>query len=119
MNSISKEERIEQDWGILVTKLSSIFSDGDALQVDTILYLIGIQELGKGASEFTKDDKINIMHIAVCKILEPYGYYQYSHQDPDGWPHFEVLKKLPHLNATAQNTLMQEAILDYFEKRNF
>ena len=61
--------------------------------IETILFLIGVQELGSGQQKFTKDDKVNLIHIAVCRLLEAFGYYKFSHYDNDGSPHFEELEK--------------------------
>ena len=107
-------EQIQQKWEEIVLDLSAKFADGDTIGIDSIMYLIGIQELGKGAQEFSKDDKLNLMHIAVCKLLEPFDYYEFSHRDSDGWPHYNLLKELPNLNTSAQTLLMKEAIIEYF-----
>jgi len=79
-----------------------------------VLFLIGVRELGKGYQSFKKDEKLNLMHIAICSVLEPYGYYERLGEDEDGWPHFENKKKLPLLNQQEQETFMKKAILEYF-----
>ena len=33
--------------------------------IETLLFLIGIQELGSGKQKYSKDDKVNLIHIAV------------------------------------------------------
>lgn len=82
--------------------------------IDTLLFLIGVQELGSGKQKYTKDDKLNILHIAVCRLLEPFGYYKFSHYDDDGYPHFEELEQLPELKPNEQQILMKKAIIQYF-----
>lgn len=111
---MSKADKLESQWNELSTTLANKFADGDTLSVESIIYLIGIQELGKGPIEFSKDDKINLMHIAICRLLEPYGYYEFDYVDADGWPHFNLLKELPSLQAEAQSRMMKEAIIGYF-----
>lgn len=83
-------------------------------QIDTILFLIGVQELGSGKQKYTKDDKLNILHIAVCRLLEPFGYYKFTDYDDDGYPHFEEVEKLPELKPNEQQILMKKAIIQYF-----
>ncbi len=83
-------------------------------QIDTILFLIGVQELGSGKQKYTKDDKLNILHIAVCRLLEPFGYYKFSHYDDDGFPHFDEVEELPELKPNEQQLLMKKAIIQYF-----
>lgn len=83
-------------------------------QIDTILFLIGVQELGSGQQKYTKDDKVNILHIAVCRLLEPFGYYKFREYDDDGYPHFDEVTPLPELKPNEQQILMKKAIIQYF-----
>lgn len=104
----------EKRWRDLVTTLSKRF-DAGTLDLNAILFLIGVQELGQHAREFKKDEKVALMHIAICVVLMPYGYYKELGRDADGWPHFERVKELPPLVAEEQERLMKEAVLGYFE----
>lgn len=82
--------------------------------VENLLFLIGIQELGSGQQKYTKDDKVNLIHIAVCRLLEPFGYYSFQDYDDDGWPIYQQLEELPELKANEQQLLMKKAIIQYF-----
>ncbi len=110
-----KEETLKEKWQEIQQKISNRFGDGETLEVDAIVYLIGVQELGQGYRKFKKDEKINLMHIAVCKLLEPYGYYEFEYFDEDGWPHYKLNEKLPSLKAGEQTVLLKQAIINYFE----
>lgn len=116
---MSRDTRLKERWELLVKKLSNQFADGDELDLDSIIYLIGVQELGKVHQKFKKDEKVNLMHIAICRLLEPYGFYEFDYVDRDGWPHFKVKEELPPLKAGEQSVLMKEAIVNYFLERNF
>lgn len=116
---MDKKTDLKEKWNFLVEKLSEDFSDGDPLQIDGIIYLIGVQELGQGHRKFKKDEKVNLMHIAICKLLEPYGYYEFDFFDNDGWPHYKVLNELPNLKAGEQTVLMKEAIVNYFDEIDY
>ena len=80
-----------------------------------ILFLIGLQELGLGYSKLNKNQKLDVMHIAVCALLSQWGYYTFSGHDKDGWPHWQATEKLPHLAPKEQNKLIKEAIVEYFD----
>lgn len=108
------DEKLKERWETLVLKLSSQFADGDELDLDAIIYLIGVQELGQVHRSFKKDEKLDLMHIAICRLLEPYGYYEFDYYDEDGWPHYKIKETLPHLKAGEQSILMKEAIVGYF-----
>ncbi len=112
---MSRDIQLKEDYERVLEILSSKFGDGEQLNLDAIIYLIGVQELGKGAVEFKKDDKVNLMHIAICRLLEPFGYYEFDFFDNDGWPHYKVLEELPILKAGEQTVLMKEAIVFYFK----
>ncbi len=107
--------QFEKRWRGLVNDLSTRFQAG-TLDLNAILFLIGVQELGQHAREFRKDEKVALMHIAICVLLRPYGYYRELGRDADGWPHFERVKDLPALGPEEQERLMKEAVLTYFEQ---
>ena len=108
-------EELKEKWEKLVKDVSVRFGDGEELDLDAIIFLVGVQELGMGFGKFKKDEKLNLMHIAICRVLEPYGYYEYEGRDPDGWPHYKVLEQLPSLKPGEQSLLMKEALVKYFE----
>ncbi|WP_339833211.1 hypothetical protein [uncultured Flavobacterium sp.] len=111
---MSRDEQLKERWETVVSLLSNKFADGDTLDLDAIIYLIGVQELGKFNQEFKKDEKVNLMHIAICRLLEPYGYYEFDYFDAEGWPHYTVKEELPTLKAGEQSVLMKDAIVNYF-----
>lgn len=105
---------IEIRFQALTKKIEGIFGEG--LDVQTILFLIGVQELELGYQKFKKHEKTDLMHVAICTLLEPAGYYNFLGRDEENWPHFELVKPLPQLTEREQQHLMKEAILDYFEQ---
>lgn len=114
---MSRDTQLKERWEKLVTILSDQFSQGEDLDLDAIIYLIGVQELGQIHREFKKDEKLNLMHIAICRLLEPYGFYEFEFFDEEGWPHYRVKEELPTLKAGEQSVLMKEAIVNYFIER--
>ena len=89
------------------------------LDIDRILYLIGIQELGKAHEVFSKEDKINLIHIATCCVLAPFGYYFLEYKDKEGWPFYRRTKDHLSLSEQQQKSLLKEAILSYFIKMDY
>jgi hypothetical protein len=105
-------QNIKEKWAALCRKLTDEFGDEPDLQV--VLFLIGVQELGKGPQKFSKDEKQDLMHIAVCRLLSTYGYYELVGHDQDGWPHWKLLNKLPPLSLKEQDLLLKQAAVEYF-----
>ncbi len=88
---------------------------GEKLDMQTILFIIGLQELGKEATTFKKEEKLDIIHVGVCTVLSQYGYYKFIGKDDEGWPHFKNIKKLPpEVQGESQQNLLKKAIVDYF-----
>ena len=111
---MSRDIQLKERWEKVVEILSNQFAEGEQLDLDAIIYLIGVQELGKFKRVFAKDEKVNLMHIAICRLLEPYGYYEFDFVDKDGWPHYKIKEELPPLKAGEQTILMKDAIVNYF-----
>ena len=103
-------------WEALVNYISNEFGDGKTLNLQAILFLIGINELGQGYRTFTKQERIDLLHIAICKLLSFYGYYSFKERDKEGWPHWKTTENLPTLKSDEQTILLKEAAVLYFEK---
>ena len=100
-------------WTLLMAKMRERF--GKEMTIESVLFLIGIREVGSHPKEFSKEDKVDLMHIAICRLLSQSGYYELDHLDQDGWPHWKLLKPLPHQDMFSQEHLLREHILAYFE----
>ncbi|WP_010521374.1 hypothetical protein [Aquimarina agarivorans] len=116
---MSRDIQLKERWELVQEKLSNQFADGDQLDLDAIIYLVGVQELGQPHRAFKKNEKLDLMHIAICRLLEPYGYYEFDYIDDDGWPHYNVKEALPNLRAGEQTVLMKEAIVEYFYTKKY
>lgn len=111
------QDDLQVRWLKLRIKLKEAF--GIKPELDGILLLIGVQELGKGPLEFTKEQKQDLMHIAVCTVLLPGGYYVFEGNDEEGWPHFRQLKPLPEHHLFEQENFLKDYILLYFTNNGF
>ena len=92
---------------------------GKKPDLEAILFLIGVQEFGEIRSKFTKVQKQDLMHVAICSLLSQTGYYDLDGYDQDGWPHFRQLKPLPEFNMIEQETFLKDHILLYFSNHGF
>ena len=113
----SRDKKLKDRWDRLINVLSERFSEAEKLDVEGVLYLVGLQELGQIHQKMKKDDNVNLIHIGICTVLEPYGYYRFDFYDEEGWPHFELLEALPNLKPGEQSILVKEALVAYFLKR--
>lgn len=110
-----RDLELERNWQILLSRLENIIGKRPA-DLNAVLFLIGVQELGKGGRHFSKEEKQDLMHIATCKVLSLAGYYKLEGLDQDGWPHWKPVKKLPHFSLGEQERLLKMHIIEYFEQ---
>ncbi len=115
MNNMESDLQVR--WWTLEAKLVERFDKKP--DMETILFLIGVQEFGELRAKFTKEQKQDLMHVAVCSLFAQSGYYELEKVDEDGWPHYKQLKALPVMNMIEQENFMKDHILLYFSKNNF
>ncbi len=106
---------LERKWQGLLGEIEKIL-EKKPKDLNAVLFIIGMQELGKGPRLFSKEEKQDLMHIAICKVLSLAGYYELEGQDAEGWPHWKLVKKLPHFDLLEQEKLLKMHVLEYFEK---
>jgi hypothetical protein len=110
------KDDLQKRWWDLEIKLTERF--GKKPDVETILFLIGIQEFGQIKDKFTKEQKQDLMHVAVCSLLAQSGYYELEKKDEEGWPHFKQLKTMPDMDPIEQENFLKDHILLYFQSHN-
>lgn len=90
------------------------FKRGELPDLNAVLYLIGIQELGRKQEKFTKEEKQDLMHLAICHLLSEDGYYEFEGMDADGWPHWKPLMPIDVKGLAAQEAMLQRKVIEYF-----
>jgi len=109
-----KPAEINTKFKALQTRIAEDF-DSEAPDIKVLLFLIGVQELGKGPQKFGKRQKEELMHIATCKLFSMMGFYELEGQDQDGWPHWKLVKPIPNYTLMEQEMTMKMLIVNYFE----
>lgn len=109
-----RDLELDRKWGWLLSELDQRLGKKPK-DLNGVLFLIGVQELGKGSAHFSKEEKQDLLHIAICKVLSLTGYYELEGVDKDGWPHWKLIKKLPHFDLLEQEKLLKIHVLEYFE----
>ncbi len=112
---MNPSDDLQHRWWTLEARLTERF--GKKPDLEAVLFLIGIQELGDIRDKFTKEQKQDLMHVAVCRVLEPGGYYELERVDEDGWPHYRQLKTMPDMSPVEQENFLKDFILLYFQEQ--
>ena len=110
-----KDLELERSWHRMLTYIESAVGKKPK-DLNGVLFLIGVQELGQGAKNFEKEEKQDLMHIGICKLLSYSGFYELEGVDQDGWPHWKLIKELPHFDLIEQEKLLKMHALEYFNK---
>jgi len=108
--------KFEFEWLRIRHLVKDSLNSKDLPDLKGILFLIGVQEYGRVQSEFSKEEKRDLMHVAVCSLLEDDGYYVFKGRDHDGWPHWEINKKISASNVEEQESMLKKKIIEYFDK---
>lgn len=109
-----KASEINKKWAILQRAIARDF-DMELPDIKVMLFLIGVQELGKGPQPFSKREKEELMHIATCRLFSAMGFYELEGLDEQGWPHWELVKPIPNYTLLEQELILKSLIVDYFE----
>ncbi|MCB2406393.1 hypothetical protein [Hymenobacter lucidus] len=107
------EAQFEARWWQLMNEMRARF--GKKPDLNALLLLIGVQELGQGAGPFTKEQKQDLMHIATCRLFSLSGHYALDHVDAEGWPHYKLVRPVPFANLKEQERMLKWHMLEYFE----
>ncbi len=115
MNDVRVEldEATKLKWYKIVFQLKKQF--GKKPDMNGILFLIGMQEMGT-TRVFTKEEKMDLFHIATCKLLSYDGYYKFSHKDAEGWPHYDLVHKPPFTDLMSQEMMLRRVVVKYFDE---
>ncbi|MFY0651549.1 MAG: hypothetical protein JXQ96_05925 [Cyclobacteriaceae bacterium] len=112
---IKKDLELERNWQSTLDMVAAMVGKKPA-DLNGVLFLIGVQELGRGKLNFSKEEKQDLIHIGICKVLSLSGFYELEGLDKDGWPHWKKAKPLPHFDLLEQEKLLKLHVIEYFEK---
>jgi hypothetical protein len=112
------EEKFERDfhWQRVRNYVKDRMGKTQLPDLNTILLLIGVQESGIVKPSYSKEEKQDLMHVAVCELLEKEGYFEFIGRDEDGWPHYQHLKPLEVTGAEEQEEYLKGCVIQYFDK---
>lgn len=110
-----KISEVNKKWKALQSHIAESF-EMDIPDIKVMLFLIGVQELGKGPQKFSKREKEELMHIATCRLFSAMGFYELKGSDDEGWPHWELVNPIPNYTLMEQEVILKSLIIDYFQE---
>lgn len=108
-------EQWEIDFNWLKVKhfVRNTFSTSGMPDLEAILFLIGVQELGQMKTKFNKEEKLQLIQHAACKLLSGDGYFSQNGTDDKGWPVWENRREMDMTEKEKMERL-KELIIAYF-----
>ena len=112
--ALMEDWQVEFEWLRVRHWIKDRFGRKELPDLNAVLYLIGIQELGRAQEKFTKEEKQDLMHIAICHLLSEEGYFEFEGMDADGWPHWKPIIPVDIKGVEAQEQLLRRKVIEYF-----
>lgn len=107
----SSDERLRA----IAARLHGFFDPEGPVDIPAMLFVAGLQALGRPARPLTREEKTELIHIGACAVLAPYGYYRLEGRDERGFPHYEPVRRVEP-SAAADGELLKEALIKYFDE---
>lgn len=107
---------LEFEWLRVRNLVQDRFGREGLPDLNAMLFLIGIQELGRWKTAFSKEEKQDLMHIAVCRLMSYDGHYAFVGRDADGWPHWELIQPIPTGALKDQEDRLKINVIRYFRE---
>ncbi|MEO5581759.1 MAG: hypothetical protein ABIR66_03645 [Saprospiraceae bacterium] len=109
--------QFEFDWLQIRHRVKDLLHLDKLPDLNAVLLFIGVQELGRWKStKFKKEEKQDLMHIAVCTLMSKDGYYQWHGLDTEGWPHFEPVRVFEIKGVQTQEQYLKAKAIQYFDE---
>lgn len=102
------------NWEELCEHLGRQF--GIEVDLNGVLFLVGIRERGLAFQSFTKEEKMNLINLGSCTLYLEMGLTETTGTDEEGWPLFRQKTLAPSIPEGRKHKILQECALRYFQK---
>ena len=86
------------------------------IDLNGVLFLVGIRERGLTFQHFTKAEKMSLIHLGSCTLYQEMGLIEKTGIDDEGWPVFAQKSIAPVVPEERKNKILQDCALRYFKK---
>jgi hypothetical protein len=102
------------NWNELCLHLGKQFNID--IDLNGVLFLVGIRERGLTLQPFTKDEKMSLINLGSCTLYQEMGLVEKTGTDEEGWPVFRQKALAPSIPEDRKNKVLQDCALRYFGK---
>ena len=86
------------------------------IDLNGVLFLVGIRERGLSFQRFSKDEKMSLIHLGSCTLYQEMGLIEKTGTDKDGWPIFAQKALAPTIAEERKHKVLQDCAVRYFQK---
>jgi len=101
-------------WKDLCDKLGVLL--GIDVDLNGVLFLVGIRERGLTFQKFSKEEKLNLINLGCCTLYQEMGLVTSYGIDEDGWPLFHQNSLAPVIPEELKLKTLQDCAVRYFQK---
>jgi hypothetical protein len=105
---------VPETWIELCERLSLMF--GIHVDLNGVLFLVGIRERGLTFQQFTKEEKLNLINLGSCTLYKEMGLTEITGYDAEGWPLFQQKALSPEIPEERKQKTLQDCALRYFSR---
>ena len=103
-----------KNWNELCSLLAEKF--GTEADLNSVLFLIGMRERGLTFQPFSKEEKMNLIHLGSCVLYPEMGLTENIGTDRDGWPLFVQRTVAADIPEERKHKVLQDCALRYFNR---
>jgi len=108
--------QLDFDWLRIRNEVKEMMGLAQVPDLQAVLLLVGVNEVGTNIKEtYTKEEKRDFMHVAVCALLPE--FYEFESFDSDGWPHFKQIDAIPFAGVKEQEQELKRRLIAYFDDK--
>ena len=86
------------------------------IDLNGVLFLVGIRERGLTFQRFTKEEKMSLIHLGSCTLYLEMGLIEKRGTGADGWPIFVQKTLAPAIPEERKHKVLQDCALRYFSR---
>ena len=86
------------------------------IDLNGVLFLVGIRERGLTFQPFSKEEKMNLIHLGCCTLYQEMGLTEKIGMDEEGWPLFAQKALAPVIPEERKHKVLQDCAVRYFKK---
>jgi hypothetical protein len=102
------------NWKDLCERLTVMF--GIDVDLNGVLFLVGIRERGLTFQKFTKEEKLNLINLGSCTLYKEMGLVELNGIDQEGWPVFRQKTPIPAIEEELKLKTLQDCAIRYFKR---